>query len=80
MCLAVPGKIVSVEGADPDFRSARVDFGGIRKQVSLACTPEAGTGDYVLVHAGFALQVLDEQEAQRSLASIEQLLEEFGPE
>jgi len=80
MCLAVPGKIVSVEGDDPDFRSARVDFGGIRKQVSLACTPEAESGDYVLVHAGFALQVLDEQEAQRSLASIEQLLKDFGPE
>lgn len=64
MCLAVPGKIVDIhEDPDPTLRSAKVDFGGIRKEVSLAFTPEAAAGDYVLVHVGFALNVVDEDEA-----------------
>ncbi len=66
MCLAIPGKLVSVEdGDDPTFRRGRVDFGGVLKQVSLALTPEAAAGDYVLVHVGFAIAVVDEVEAQR---------------
>jgi len=69
MCLAVPGKIVSVTGVDdPLMRMARVDFGGIIKEVSLAYVPEAGVGDYVIVHVGFALNKLDEQEALKVLA------------
>jgi hydrogenase expression/formation protein HypC len=60
MCLAVPGKIVI-----RDENIAKVDFGGIRKEISLAFTPEAKVGDYVLVHVGFALNVIDEEEAQR---------------
>ena len=63
MCLAVPGKILSVEGTDPLLLSGRVDFGGIVKQVNLAYVPEAKTGDYVLVHAGFAINVIDEEQA-----------------
>jgi hydrogenase expression/formation protein HypC len=59
MCLAVPGKILDVFGADLT-RRARVDFGGIRREVSLAALPEAKTGDHVLVHAGFALNIVDE--------------------
>jgi len=69
MCLAVPGRIAAVRD-DPDEpvvgRSATVDFQGSRVDVSLAMTPEATEGDWVLVHAGFALTVLDEAEARRT--------------
>jgi hydrogenase expression/formation protein HypC len=65
MCLAVPGKIVSIEGEDSILRSGRVDFSGIVKQVSLAYVPEAKIGDYVLVHVGFAINIIDEEEAQK---------------
>ncbi len=74
MCLAIPGKIVSVdEQPDPALRRAKVDFGGVKKDISLAFTPEAAPGDYVLVHVGFALSRLDEAEAQRILADLERL-------
>lgn len=63
MCLAVPGKVLNVEGSDPLLRSGKVDFGGIVKQVNLAYVPEAGAGSYVLVHAGFAISVVDEEQA-----------------
>ncbi|OGF55342.1 MAG: hydrogenase assembly protein HupF [Candidatus Fraserbacteria bacterium RBG_16_55_9] len=65
MCLAVPGKIESVSGDDPLLRTGRVNFGGIIKEVNLAYVPEANVGDYVIVHVGFAISTLDEQEAQR---------------
>lgn len=66
MCLAVPGKIITIaEDANLGLRRGKVDFGGIRKEVCLDYTPEAHVGDYVLVHVGFALTVVDEQEAQR---------------
>lgn len=65
MCLAVPGKILSIAGDDPLLRTGRVSFGGIVKEVNLACTPEARVDDYVVVHVGFALNTLDEAEAQR---------------
>lgn len=65
MCLAVPGRILSTEGDDPLMRVGRVDFGGIVKQINLAYVPEATVGDYVLVHVGFAITVIDEAEADR---------------
>jgi hydrogenase expression/formation protein HypC len=65
MCLAVPGKIVSIEGDDSILRSGRVDFSGIVKQVNLAYVPEAKVGDYVLVHVGFAINIIDEAEANQ---------------
>jgi len=65
MCLAIPGKILEAEGEDALLRTGRVQFGGITKEVNLAYTPEAGIGDYVLVHVGFAISVIDEREAQR---------------
>lgn len=80
MCLAVPGRVLSVEGEDPAFRQGRVDFSGIRKCINFAYTPEVKVGDYVLVHVGFALQVIDEAEAQRSLATFEELLAELEPQ
>ena len=83
MCLAVPGQVVSIlEGPIPELRCAQVDFGGVRKQINLAFTPEANTGDYVLVHVGFALTVVDEAEARRIFEDLKMLgeLSELEPE
>jgi hydrogenase expression/formation protein HypC len=65
MCLAIPGKVLTIAGDDPLTRTARVDFGGIVKVINLAFTPEARLGDYVLVHVGFAIALIDEAEANR---------------
>jgi hydrogenase expression/formation protein HypC len=73
MCLAVPGKVLEIHGDDPLFRSARVSFAGVIKQVSLACTPEAGVGDYVLVHVGVALSVVDQQEAEETYRYLQEM-------
>jgi hydrogenase expression/formation protein HypC len=67
MCLAIPGRLETIEPAEP-FPTGTADFGGIRKEVCLAFVPEARIGDYVLVHVGFAIGVLDEHEAGRTLA------------
>lgn len=72
MCLAVPGKLLSIENDDPLLRSGRVSFGGIVKQVNLACVPEAQVGQYVIVHVGLAISVLDEDEAQHTLDYLRQ--------
>jgi hydrogenase expression/formation protein HypC len=74
MCLAVPGRLVSVMGDDPVMRTGRVDFGGIVKEINLAFVPEARVDDYVLVHVGFALTVIDESEA----AQVFEALREMG--
>jgi hydrogenase expression/formation protein HypC len=65
MCLAVPGRIVSVDDSAPLMRVGKVDFGGVAREVNLACIPEAAVGDYVLVHVGFAISIVDADEAQR---------------
>ena len=67
MCLAIPGRIVEVYGADSQFRFAKADFAGIGKEISLSFTPEAVVGDYVLVHVGFALTVVSTEEAEKTL-------------
>jgi hydrogenase expression/formation protein HypC len=79
MCLAVPGKVLSVSGDDPLLRMARVSFGGVVKDVSLAYVPEADVGDYVIVHVGFALNKVDEAEAMETLALLAQLEIEVPP-
>jgi len=73
MCLAVPGQFISVSGEEPLLRMGRVRFGGIVKAASLAYVPEAKLGDYVLVHVGFALSVVDEQEAARVFEYLQQM-------
>lgn len=73
MCLAVPGKVLSRAGDDPLDRTARVSFGGVVREVSLAYVPEAAVGDYVIVHVGFALSRLDEAEAARVFAHLKEL-------
>jgi hydrogenase expression/formation protein HypC len=80
MCLAVPGKVLSVEGIDPAFRNGNVDFCGVRRTVNLAFTPDVRPGDFVLVHVGFALTRIDEEEAARTYQYLAQIgaLEEEG--
>ena len=63
MCLAIPGRILTIEGDDPLLRAGKVDFAGIQKRVNLSYVPEARIGDYVLVHVGFAISTVDEAEA-----------------
>jgi hydrogenase expression/formation protein HypC len=72
MCLAVPGKIESIRGED-FARVARVDFSGIKKEISLAYVPEANIGDYVLVHVGFAISKIDEGEAKQVFEYLAQM-------
>ena len=71
MCLAVPGKILEVQGDRPLERRARVSFGGVVKDISLAYVPDAQPGQYVVVHVGFALSVVDEEQAQKVLAEFD---------
>lgn len=73
MCLAIPGKIVEVLDADPLMRMGRVNFGGVVKEVCLAYVPEATTGEYVIVHAGFAISRLNEAEATRVFEALDAL-------
>jgi hydrogenase expression/formation protein HypC len=80
MCLAVPGRVVTVMEKD-GTTMAEVDFGGVRKEVCLAYIPDVQVGEYVIVHVGFAIQRLDEQSAQDTLANFDKLgilEEEFG--
>ena len=73
MCLAIPGLILSTAGDDPLMRTARVDFGGVVKEINLAYTPEARISDYVLVHVGFALTVIDAAEAEKVFEHLERI-------
>lgn len=80
MCLAVPGKIISVSGETPLERTGKIDFGGVLKEASLAYVPQAGVGDYVIVHVGFALSQVDEEEATKVFEYLRQMeeLDELG--
>jgi hydrogenase expression/formation protein HypC len=73
MCLAVPGKIQTVQGEDPLFRVAKVDFDGVAREVSLSCLPQAKVGDYVIVHVGVAISLLDEEEALKTLEDFQMI-------
>ena len=83
MCLAIPGKVVSISGDDPLTRMGKIDFSGVIKQASLAYVPEVVVGDYVIVHVGFALSKVDEAEAAKVFEYLKQMgelgeLEEGG--
>ena len=78
MCLAIPGKITKIYEKD-SLRMAKIDFGGISKEICLAYTPEATIGDYALIHVGFAISLMDEEEAQETLKLIKDV-EEFENE
>lgn len=81
MCLAIPGKITVITGQlDETFRVGKVSFGGIQKEVNLAMVPEAQVGDYVLVHVGVAISVVDEEEARTTFEYLKKMgeVEELG--
>jgi hydrogenase expression/formation protein HypC len=73
MCLAVPGRIAELLDDDPVLRCGKVDFGGIMKEVNLSCVPEAGVGDYVIVHVGMAISKVDEAEAREVFEYLRQM-------
>jgi hydrogenase expression/formation protein HypC len=75
MCLGVPGKLIEVASPQsPDaLPMGKVDFGGVRKEVCLAYTPDAQVGDYVLIHVGFALSKIDEEEAKEIFSYLEEI-------
>lgn len=72
MCLGIPGKVVAID-EEHGLRMGKVEFGGIQKRVCLEHVPEVRIGDYVVVHVGFALQRLDEQEARRVFEYLEEM-------
>lgn len=80
MCLAVPGKLLEISGTDDLTRMGKVSFGGVLKEINLAFVPEAQVGDYVTVHVGVALSVVDEEEALQVFEYLRQLgeLQEEG--
>ena len=74
MCLAIPGKLVVITSQlDETFRKGKVSFDGVLKEVSLALVPEANIGDYVLVHVGAAISIIDEEEALKTFDLLKQL-------
>ena len=78
MCLAVPGRVLSIVGDDALTRVGRIDFGGVIKEVNLIYVPEAQLNDYVLVHVGFAIAVIDEQEAARVFELLQRIDDSTG--
>ncbi len=74
MCLAVPGKVISIDESNPDLRMAKVDFSGMIKEVCVQWLPEVKEGDFVLAHVGMALNIVDENDALETL----ELLREMG--
>jgi hydrogenase expression/formation protein HypC len=74
MCLAIPGKLIAITGQlDETFRFGKVSFGGIMKDVNLSMVPTANVGDYVLVHVGVAISLVDEGEALKTFEYIRQI-------
>ena len=73
MCLAIPGKIIAVEEDAQGVRMGKTDFGGVLKQICLEYTPDIKSGDYVLVHVGFALGKVDKAEAERTYKLLEEM-------
>lgn len=78
MCLAVPGQVLNIK--DDTVRTATVSFGGVTKSVSLALVPDAGVGDYVIVHVGFAISKLDEEAARRTLETYAEMAASGSPD
>jgi hydrogenase expression/formation protein HypC len=79
MCLAVPGRIVSIREDSAFARRGTIDFGGVSREINLSLVPAARTGDYVLVHVGVALHTLDERSARRVLDDLRRIGELAEP-
>jgi hydrogenase expression/formation protein HypC len=75
VCLAIPGRVESIRGDDLITRMGRINFGGVIKEASLAYVPEVKVGDYVIVHVGFALSKVDEEEAQLVFGYLQRMSE-----
>jgi len=75
VCLAIPAKVISIQGQE-----AEAEIGGISRKISLALTPEARVGDYVLLHTGYAISIVDQEEAQETLKMLEEIAELSGNE
>jgi hydrogenase expression/formation protein HypC len=73
MCLGVPGRIEAIDDSEPGMTMGKVSFGGITRRVCLACVPEAQIGDYVVVHVGFAISIVDQAEAESTLEFLERI-------
>ena len=78
MCLGIPGRVIEIRDDGP-LKMARVDFGGVRKEACLAYVPEVQLGDYVIVHVGFAISRVDEEEALRTLEML-RMIDELAME
>jgi hydrogenase expression/formation protein HypC len=78
MCLAVPGKIIEITVEDPMIRTGRVSFGGIIKEINLSFVPDAVVNDYEIVHVGFALNKIDEEEARKVFEYLKEMGEMDG--
>lgn len=80
MCLGIPGQIIEVYEAN-GLKMGKIDFGGVVRETCLAYVPDAQVGDYTIVHVGFALNIINEDEAQKTLALLDEigmLAEELG--
>jgi hydrogenase expression/formation protein HypC len=73
MCLSVPGKVLTIETDEPFARRARIDFGGVVREANLSLLPEAGIGDWVLVHAGIGISMIDEAAAADTFAYLREI-------
>ncbi len=73
MCLGVPGKVVTISDNEGEMKMGTVNFGGITKEVCLAYVPEVKVGDYVVVHVGFAISIVDEAEAKQVFEYLSQI-------
>jgi hydrogenase expression/formation protein HypC len=80
MCLGVPGRVVSIEENPLGMTMGRVSFGGVKKEVCLAYVPEVRVGEYVIVHVGFAISKIDEDEAREVFRTLEAMGKLAGPE
>jgi hydrogenase expression/formation protein HypC len=74
MCLAVPGKVISIDASNPELRMAKVNFGGVNKDICIQWLPDVKVGEYVLAHVGFALNKVDEKDAEETI----KILREMG--
>ena len=75
MCLGIPGRVASIAAESAGVTMGTVDFGGITKEICLACVPEVEVGEHVIVHAGFAISKIDEQEAGEVFRMLEEISE-----
>jgi len=79
MCLAIPGKIISIDNSDPELKMARVEFGGIHKEICIQWLDQVTVGDYILAHTGTALSIIDEEDARATLDLLREMGEAMDP-